>query len=306
MGGGSSVLRRPVTKSNLEFTSSLRANFNSAQHAYTGKSQSNASSPSFRAWTFQSGLDLFIPTVDFARSGLSEEPSSYEITVKLFFLPNSPASCRCAQTREAVDLVLRELHVSSIDLLIVSFPSISFDAEDEDDPDAETNTQGTPDSDEAIEDGEAVAEDIDTMIKTWECLEELHDKGVIRSLGVSEFGSDRLSKFLQKSRVRPSVNQINVQDCCVVPKPLILFAKQERIELLTHNDCTNILPSGTVRELLGPGPDGAGVLAVEGTHSQGLEGNVEPQWVIKYTAVVKNRGVIENKGYFALAELDDK
>jgi glutamate--cysteine ligase regulatory subunit len=32
---------------------------------------------------------------------------------------------------------------------------------------------------------------------------------------------------------------------------------------------------------------------------------VEPQWVVKYTAVVKDRGVVENKGYFAVAELYD-
>ena len=224
--------------------------------------------------------------------------------MKLFYLPNKPASCRCAQTREAVRLVLRELHIPSIDLLIVSFPGISFDAEDEDDPDADINTEGTPSSAEIAGSGDAFAEDVDTMIETWACLEELHDDGIISRLGVSEFGSERLSKFLQKSRVRPSVNQINVRDCCVVPKPLILFAKEEGVELLTHNDCTNILPRGTVRELLGPAPAGFGVLEADGESHEGLHGNVEPQWVMKYTAVVKNRGVIENKGYFALAELN--
>ena len=309
MGGGSSVVRRPIIKSNLEFTSSLRANFASAQSAATARSQLNGANlarPPFRAWTAEDGYQVSIPALDFSKSGLSEEPSSYEITVKLFFLPNKPASCRCAQTRDAVKLVLQELHTPSIDLLIVSFPGISFDAEDEDDPDAETHTEGTPESDDLVESGGAVAEDVDTMIKTWACLEELHDEGVIKRLGVSEFGSERLARFLHQSRIRPSVNQINVRDCCVVPKPLILFAKQEKVELLTHNDCTNILPQGTTRELLGSGPDGAGVLADDNDNPDGLRGDVEPQWVIKYTAVVKNRGVIENKGYFALAELNNE
>jgi glutamate--cysteine ligase regulatory subunit len=90
----------------------------------------------------------------------------------------------------------------------------------------------------------------------------------------------------------------------VVPKSLILFAKQEKIELLTHNDCTDILPRGTPRELLGPGEKGAGILASPGdSEIDGLQGDIEPQWVIKYTAVVKDRGVIENKGYFAAAEV---
>ena len=85
--------------------------------------------------------------------------------------------------------------------------------------------------------------------------------------------------------------------------------------MLTHNDCTDILPLGTTRELLGRGERGAGILAerkegvvngnMDGKGSAegwGLEGDIEPQWVIKYTAVVKNRGVIENKGYFAVAQ----
>ncbi len=122
---------------------------------------------------------------------------------------------------------------------------------------------------------------------------------------MAEFGSERLKKFLPRTKVRPSVDQINVRDCCVVPRSLILYAKQEKIELLTHNDCTNILPPGTVRELLGSGENGAGVLAGPEEGSQGLKGEVEPQWVVKYTAVVRDRGVIENKGYFAMAELRD-
>jgi glutamate--cysteine ligase regulatory subunit len=122
---------------------------------------------------------------------------------------------------------------------------------------------------------------------------------------LAEFGSERLKKFLPRTKVRPSVDQINVRDCCVVPRSLILYAKQEKIELLTHNDCTNILPPGTVRELLGSGENGAGVLAGPEEGSQGLKGEVEPQWVVKYTAVVRDRGVIENKGYFAMAELRD-
>lgn len=87
-----------------------------------------------------------------------------------------------------------------------------------------------------------------------------------------------------------------------------MFAKKEKIDLLTHSDVTNILPRGTLRELLGPGDKGVGVLSSgteyqETQNTQGLKGDVEPQWVIKYTAVVKDRGVVEDKGYFAVAKL---
>ena len=137
----------------------------------------------------------------------------------------------------------------SIDLLIVSFPGVSFDADDEEEEEEEPNW--TEHSSE---------EDLNAMIDTWRALEQLHEEGIALQIGVSEFGSERLQTFLQRTKVRPSVDQINVRDCCVVPKSLILYAKQEKIELLTHNDCTNVLPSGTVRELLGAGENGAGVL----------------------------------------------
>lgn len=179
----------------------------------------------------------------------------------------------------------------SVDLLIVSFPGVSFDADDEEEEDDLEGSHTTE------------GEDLDAMIQTWRVLECLHSKGTVAQLGLAEFGSERLQRFLPRTNIRPSVDQINVRDCCVVPKALILYAKQEKIELLTHNDCTNILPRGTVRELLGE--RGAGVLAGPEEDSNGLKGEVEPQWVVKYTAVVRDRGVIENKGYFAAAEIRD-
>ncbi|EON63970.1 hypothetical protein W97_03199 [Coniosporium apollinis CBS 100218] len=312
MGGGPSIIRRPsVEKSNTELTTALRANFLVSQQAAASSTSNGASTTpsklSYQAWTAREDSTLYIPTLDFAHSGLAEERSQYDITVKLFYLPGVPSSRRCAQTREAIDLVLRELHVPSIDLLIVSFPGFSFDADDEEDdalsePDGEVD--GIPEDGSGSESGVG-AEDIDTMIETWRSLEKLHDEGIISRLGVSEFGTARLARFLGKTRIRPSVDQINVRDCCVVPKPLILYAKQEKIELLTHNDCTNILPRGTLRELLGSGEKGVGVLAGPSGEGEGLRGDVEPQWVVKYTAVVKDRGVVENKGYFAVAELGE-
>lgn len=213
-----------------------------------------------------------------------------------------PADTRCVQTREAINLVLKELGTSSIDLLIVSFPGISFDADDEesdlDDP------PSAPDSlAEADGDADGAPEDIDTIATTWHTLEKLHEEGLVSKLGISEFGCSRLERFLPRTKVKPSVDQINVRDCCVVPKPLILYAKQQQIQLLTHNDCTNVLPRGTLRDILGSGEKGVGVLAGDNENGESLRGEVQPQWVVKYTAVVKDRGVVESKGYFAVAEL---
>ncbi|KAF2759009.1 putative gamma-cysteine synthetase regulatory subunit [Pseudovirgaria hyperparasitica] len=300
MGRGPTVMRRPtIEKSNAELTNTLRANFTAQKELY--KPAHTIDSPNtnsdFKAWTQQIGSTLYIPSLENTETGLIEERAQYDITVKLFFLPNIPASRRRAQAKEAVDFVLNALKVTSIDLLIVSFPGIAFDADDED-------SDSDVDSSEEAHSSPADPEDIPTMLETWRTLEELHDVGVIGKLGLAEFGTQRLNKLLPQTRVRPSVNQINLRDCCVVPKPLILFAKKEKIELLTHNDCTDILPRGTLRELLGSGQHGVEVLADPNTEDAGrLDGDVEPEFVVKYTAVIKDRGVVENKGYFAVAEL---
>ena len=306
MNGGPSITRRPASeKSNVELINALRSNFIASKQACAPITNgSSLAAPNEVAhqkslqdvpdseWTAREHGSLFVPSIDFAQSGLAEERSQYDITAKLFFLPHTSAPERCRHTEEAIDLVLRELHMPSIDLLIVSFPGVSFDADDEDEEEPQWSQHGE-------------GEDLGAMVETWKALEYLHGKGTVKQIGLSEFGSERLEKFLPRTKVRPSVDQINVRDCCVVPKSLILYAKQEKIELLTHNDCTNILPSGTVRELLGIGDTGAGVLAGTKEDSKGLKGEVEPQWVVKYTAVVRDRGVIENKGYFAMAEVQD-
>lgn len=189
------------------------------------------------------------------------------LLVKLFYLPGAPAHARPADTAEAVRLVCKVLHTTHLNLLIASFPSISFDAEDED---------------------ESSYEEVAEWTEAYRALESLHDAGTITRLGISEFGTTRLAQFLPYTKVKPEVDQINVRDCCVVPKPLILYAKERGIELLTHNDCTDILPTGELRALM---VDEFGLC-------DGQQ-DLVPQWVVKYTAVIKSRGVVENKGYAA-------
>lgn len=287
-------------KSNQELVNSLRANFIAAQQDYSPPLSATATPsedgvqatktpprPAASIWTRRENGDLYIPTIDWSLSGLAEEKSQYDITVKLFFLPGAKLEERKQLTNDAINLVLKELGVDSIDLLIISFPGMSFDGDCEWEADKKNSAQGN------------AAEEL----ATWPVVEELQKRGVVDKLGLAEFGSDKLSKFLASVNVRPVVDQINVKDCCNVPPPLIKLAKQENIELLTHNDCNEILPSGTLRELLGQGPNGAGVISELKRSADGSSSEITPKWVAKYTAVVHDRGVIENKGYFAAADL---
>jgi glutamate--cysteine ligase regulatory subunit len=303
MIGGPSIIRKPgADRSNLELTNSLRSNFLAAQQDYSPpQSATNGSSrssydgespihrPQSSIWTTRDGSDYYIPTIDWSLGGLAEERSQYDITVKLFYLQHGKVAEREKYTRDAVNLVLKELRVPSIDLLIVSFPGMSFDGDCELEADKKNSEQGN-DEDE---------------IATWSVLEDLYNEGIVKRLGLAEFGSEKLSRFLARVQVRPEVDQVNVKDCCKVPQPLLKLTKRENIELLTHNDCVDILPSGTLRELLGQGVRGAGILAEAKRGLTGMKGDLTPQWVVKYTAVVRDRGVIENKGYFAVAELKE-
>lgn len=302
MSSGPSILRRPTSqKSNVELVNSLRANFGASKQAVTLARNSKHTSQQngditnneipYETWTVKENDSLYIPSIDFESSGLVEERGQYDITVKLFFLPGTSASRRCQHAKEAIDVVLKELNMPSIDLLIVSFPGVTLDSSmDCHDPVSSDVPSGE-------------GEDLNAMTKTWKALEWLQEKGLARRIGVAEFGKDRLQNFLHRTKTRPAVDQISLKDNCTVPKPLLELARQENIALLEHMDCTNILPSGTIRDLLGPGPNGAGVLADPSGQGAGMKGDIAPQWVIKYTAVVENRGVIENRGYFAMAEL---
>ncbi|KAG4219992.1 hypothetical protein PC116_g31529, partial [Phytophthora cactorum] len=291
---GPSIIRKPGTyRSNLELTNSLRNNISAAQKEYAfvfqngnghashaGQNGQNGHSngrPAPEVWTEREGSTLYVPRIDWESAGLQEDRSQYEITVKLFFLPTAPPEKRLDYIKEALRLVKRELGVDDVDLLIASFPGLAFEGDCEWEADRKNATMGNDEEE----------------VTTWGLLEKLYHQGQIKRLGIAEFGTEKLRRFLDKVKVRPAVNQINIRNCCNVPPPLSKLAKEEGIELFTHHDSTDVLPSGTLRELLGQGPQGAGVLADGDPNSSGLKGEIIPEWVVKYTAFVKNRGVIE-------------
>lgn len=103
-------------------------------------------------------------------------------------------------------------------------------------------------------------------------------------LGISEFGVIRLATLLPHVSVRPSVDQINLRDCCDVPRDLLEFTKREEIKLMPHMDEDNPVSKDLLQQLL----------------QEELKvplNIVSMRWVVKYTAIAKERGVIENKGY---------
>lgn len=296
MSAGPSIIRKPgaATRSNLELVNSLRENFAEAQRDYAtlapvtnGFVKGSGGASAIDVWTEREDRTLYIPRINWHAAGLHEEPSQYEITLKLFFLPGCPVSEREQYASEALELVQKELGIQTVDLLVVSFPGMSFEGNCEWEADKANAQQGN----------------LEEQIVTWHAVERLHKQGLVKRLGVAEFGSAKLGAFIKRTTVPPVIDQINLRNCCDVPPPLKKLAEEQGIELHVHSDCTDILPRGTFRELLGHGPQGAGVLADAAHNGCGLPGEIYPQWVVRYTAFIKDRGIIENKGYFAGAQL---
>lgn len=76
--------------------------------------------------------------------------------------------------------------------------------------------------------------------KAWNDLERYTEKGVISNLGLSDFNFDKLSNFLNKPdlKIKPSINQVHVDQCCSLPQDLIQLGKTNNIEITYNGDTT--------------------------------------------------------------------
>lgn len=74
--------------------------------------------------------------------------------------------------------------------------------------------------------------------KTWKDLEAYHHDGRIRKLGVSDFDTARLKALYDNPSltVKPSLNQVNIENCCSNQKELIELGKQYGIEMTFNVD----------------------------------------------------------------------
>ncbi|KAG0206302.1 hypothetical protein BGX28_002248 [Mortierella sp. GBA30] len=207
---------------------------------------------------------------------LEGDRSQYEITVKMFLLPCVGASGSLSLDRlnNSIQDLQTALGLSLvIDNFILALPNQTFDENGQDESELQS-----------------FKEDIENVYwSVWEKLSESRLAGQIKRLGVSEFSKQQLEILkdiaLSKGAVAPEANQVNLQDCCVLPKDLIEYAKTEGIELLTHGDASNILPGPTLSSLLQ-------------THLPATAASsLAPNCVLKYSSLITNRGLVVRKGY---------
>ncbi|XP_033122548.1 glutamate--cysteine ligase regulatory subunit-like [Anneissia japonica] len=116
---------------------------------------------------------------------------------------------------EAIEKSLKQLSVTMIDTVLLTMP---------DEPDNETLT-------------------VEHIKPFWEILEGYVSQGTIGSLGVCDMDLPVFVELFDWAKVKPIINQLNLATCCVIPPEMKEFAKHNNVQLLTHADPRNVLPS---------------------------------------------------------------
>ncbi|XP_072925665.1 glutamate--cysteine ligase regulatory subunit-like isoform X2 [Hemitrygon akajei] len=131
---------------------------------------------------------------------------------------------------------------------------------------------------------------LEVLLPPWEELESLVQEQMVTSIGVSDMDREMLETFCLNVQVQPSSCQVNLASCCVIPPELTAFANENGIQLLTHNDPPDILPVEMLQEALSAKLQDPGI-------SEWV-----PRWILRYSAIIKDRGIIRSKGYMVKAE----
>ncbi|KAJ4943607.1 hypothetical protein JOQ06_006106 [Pogonophryne albipinna] len=137
--------------------------------------------------------------------------------------------------------------------------------------------------------GEGENQSLANLQPAWEELESLVRSQRIAAIGTSDLDKDLLEQLYTWAQVKPSSNQVNLASCCVMPPDLTAFAKEFDIQLLTHNDPKELMSAATFQEAVLEGKQDLSVAIWR------LE------WVLRYSIIVKSRGIIKAKGYLVSA-----
>lgn len=79
----------------------------------------------------------------------------------------------------------------------------------------------------------------------WRILETYTENKKIFQIGLADVEENIFRTVYDWSKVKPSIIQINLATCCVVPPTLQAFCKDNEVQLLTHSD-----PTGNTNTLL--------------------------------------------------------
>jgi len=130
---------------------------------------------------------------------------------------------RKEHVRKACERSLKDLQLDYLDLYLIHFPiALAFVPFEHRYP-AGWHYDPESKSPKMIPDAVAISE-------TWEAMERLVEAGLVRSIGISNFGTSLIRDLLSYARVRPSVLQVESHPYLVQPK-LLRYCNQEGIAM---------------------------------------------------------------------------
>uniref|UniRef100_A0A914LLG6 GCS light chain n=1 Tax=Meloidogyne incognita TaxID=6306 RepID=A0A914LLG6_MELIC len=190
------------------------------------------------------------------------EREDLKITLKLFL-----EKFDYDYIKDAVEAVIKQLKTDSIEQLILSFPE------------SESNS---PDSiDEKW---------LNEVLRVWKEIENgLIAQRKVLYMGVADFQLPELDLLFKKAAHKPGIVHVFIDGCCVVNPELQAYAKQNSIQLLTHND-PKPFPLKEVFHCFcedKSDPDSSRI----------CQTLFEPVWAARYTVWVRRRSLMAAKGF---------
>lgn len=119
---------------------------------------------------------------------------------------------------------------------------------------------------------------LENLKSIWAVVEKFVENKKVLQLGCSDIEEQTFRDLHQWATIKPNIIQINLATCCVVPPSLQEFCKDNDIQLLTHSDPSEILPSTAVSSIF-------------------KEEDLILNWVLRFFVHIKCRGVLATKGY---------
>lgn len=97
---------------------------------------------------------------------------------------------------------------------------------------------------------------------------------------------------------RPRLVSINVkQDPCAFDRQFDSYCAQMGIQLVAHSDRKDVLPQRTLPSLMDE---------FEGRLPVKAGGRLRPKWALKYTTLIRDRGVLADKGYVVFVSTEEE
>lgn len=88
------------------------------------------------------------------------------------------------------------------------------------------------------EQSEDKKDNLNQIQTVWQILENFVQEEKIKQIGVADVEENTFRALYDWAKVKPSIIQINLATCCVVPPTLQAFCKEHDLKLLTHSDPT--------------------------------------------------------------------